>query len=62
MPEIVVYAVEGRTHEQKKMLMQKITQAVVDSFDVPQNNVIVQIVECDARHKSRGGVLYSERE
>ncbi|MGK9063711.1 tautomerase family protein [Pseudomonas sp. SA195] len=61
MPEIVVYAVAGRTHEQKKMLMQKITEAVIDSFDVPRERVVVQIVESDPNNKSRGGVLYSER-
>ena len=61
MPEVVVYAVQGRTHEQKKMLMQKITEAVVESFNVPTDKVVVQIVESDPNNKSRGGVLYSER-
>jgi len=61
MPEVVVYAVKGRTREQKKLLMQKITQAVVESFEVARERVIVQIVEADPDHKSRGGVLYSER-
>lgn len=61
MPEVVVFAVQGRTHEQKKMLMQKITEAVVDSFNVPKDKVVVQILEADANNKSRGGVLYSER-
>ncbi|BDB69821.1 4-oxalocrotonate tautomerase [Comamonas sp. Tr-654] len=61
MPEIVVYAVEGRTHEQKKQLMQKITTAVEESFGVPLDKIVVQIVESKADNKSRGGVLYSER-
>ena len=61
MPEVVVYAVQGRTHEQKKMLMQKITQAVIESFNVPSDKVVVQIVEADPNNKTRGGVLYSER-
>lgn len=61
MPEVVVYAVQGRTHEQKKMLMQKITEAVIESFDVPRDKVVVQIVESDPNNKARGGVLYSER-
>lgn len=61
MPEIVVYAVQGRTHEQKKMLMKKITEAVVESFNVPNDKVVVQIVESDPNNKSRGGILYSER-
>ena len=61
MPEVVVYAVEGRTHEQKKQLMQKITTAVQETFSVPLDKIVVQIVEAKAEHKSRGGVLYSER-
>ncbi|WP_353174698.1 tautomerase family protein, partial [Paracandidimonas soli] len=52
MPEVVVYAVKGRTREQKKMLMQKITQAVVESFGIDGDRVIVQIVEADPDHKS----------
>lgn len=61
MPEIVVYAVAGRTHEQKKMLMEKITEAVIESFGTQRDRVLVQIVESDPNNKSRGGVLYSER-
>lgn len=61
MPEVIVYAVEGRTHEQKKMLMQKITAAVEESFGTQRDRILVQIVESKADNKSRGGVLYSER-
>lgn len=61
MPEVIVYAVEGRTHEQKKMLMQKITAAVEESFGTQQDRIVVQIVESKADNKSRGGILYSER-
>lgn len=61
MPEIVVYAVEGRTSAQKKELMQKITVAVQETFQVPADRIVVQIVESKSDNKSRGGVLYSER-
>lgn len=61
MPEIVVYAVEGRSAEQKKTLMVKITEAVVESFGVERDRVVVSIVETKACDKARGGVLYSER-
>ena len=61
MPEVVVYAVEGRTPEQKKLLMQKITAAVHETFGAPLERIVVQVVESKADNKSRGGVLYSER-
>ncbi|MBB2896244.1 tautomerase family protein [Pseudomonas sp. AS2.8] len=61
MPEIIVHAVKGRSAEQKKMLMKRITEAVVDSFGVAPDRVIVQIVEAEPEDKARGGVPYSER-
>lgn len=61
MPEIMVHLAEGRTPEQKKALMQKITQATVDSLGVPLDRVVVQIIESRGSDKSRSGVLYSEK-
>lgn len=61
MPEIIVHAVKGRSAEQKKLLMMRITEAVVDSFGVAADRVIVQIVEAEPEDKARGGVPYSER-
>lgn len=61
MPEVIVYAAVGRTAEQKKALMQGITQAVVDSFQVKAEVVTVQIVESAPDAKSKGGVPFSER-
>jgi 4-oxalocrotonate tautomerase len=62
MPEVVVYAVAGRSPEQKKALMTGITQAVVDSFGVLAEQVVVQIVESPADSKSKGGIPFSERQ
>ena len=61
MPEIVVYAVEGRSKEAKRALVKDITDAVVKNFGVPAENVVVQIVESSADSKARGGKLFSER-
>ncbi|WP_421760346.1 tautomerase family protein [Devosia sp.] len=61
MPEIIVYAVEGRSAETKKALMADITAAVVKNFAVPAENVVVQIVESPRDSKSRGGIPFSER-
>ena len=61
MPEIIVYAVEGRTPEQKKALMKDITDAVVKNFGTTADNVTVQIVEAKRTDKAKGGVPFSER-
>jgi 4-oxalocrotonate tautomerase len=60
MPEIIVYAVEGRPPEVKKALMKDITDAVVKNFGVAPERVVVQIVESPKNSKSRGGVPFSE--
>jgi 4-oxalocrotonate tautomerase len=61
MPEIIVYAVEGRTPEQKKSLMKDITDAVVKNFGTHIDAVTVQIVESPRTDKAKGGVPFSER-
>jgi 4-oxalocrotonate tautomerase len=61
MPEIYVHAVEGRSLDQKRALIQDITAAVVKHFDVAPDSVMVQIVESSKENKAKGGVLFSER-
>lgn len=60
MPEVIVFAVEGRTPSQKKALMQAITEAVAAHFEVDAQGVVVQIVEAKKDSKSKGGIPYSE--
>jgi len=61
MPEIIVYAVEGRSADQKRGLMQDITAAVVKNFGVAAEAVTVQIVEAPKDSKAKGGIPFSER-
>lgn len=61
MPEVVVFAVAGRTSEQKRGLMKDITDAVVKNFQVTADVVTVQIVESPKDSKAKGGVPFSER-
>ena len=61
MPEVIVYAVEGRSFEQKKGLMKDITSAVMKNFDVEAEVVTVQIIEAAKTSKAKGGVPFSER-
>jgi 4-oxalocrotonate tautomerase len=61
MPEVYVYAVAGRTPEQKKSLMKDITDAVVKNFGAAPDAVVVQIVEAAKTDKSKAGVPFSER-
>ena len=61
MPEVYVYAVAGRTPEQKRQLCLEITEAVAKTFGGGKESVTVQIVESPADSKSKGGVMFSER-
>ena len=60
MPEIVVYALEGRSVEQKRGLMKDLTQAMVKNFGVPADAVVVTMVESAKDNKAKGGVLFSD--
>jgi 4-oxalocrotonate tautomerase len=62
MPEIYVYAIEGRSIDQKRALIKEITDSVVRHFGVEAEAVVVQIVESSKTNKAKGGVLFSERE
>ena len=61
MPEIYVYAVEGRTMDQKRALVKDITDAVVRNFKVEPGTVMVQIMESPKTSKAKGGILFSDR-
>jgi 4-oxalocrotonate tautomerase len=60
MPEVVVYALEGRSVDQKRALMKDLTTAVVKNFGVPADAVVVTLVESSKSDKAKGGVLFSE--
>lgn len=61
MPEVVIYAVTGRSTDAKHALMRDVTDAVVKNFGVHPDLVTVQIVEAAADMKSKGGIAYSVR-
>ena len=61
MPEVVIYAVEGRSTEQKRGLVKDITAAVAKNLNVPVDAVVITISETSKENKAKGGVLFSER-
>jgi 4-oxalocrotonate tautomerase len=61
MPEVYVHAIEGRSKDQKRALIQDITAAVVTNFGVAADAVLVEIIETSKDNKAKGGVLFSER-
>jgi len=60
MPEVVVYALGGRSVDQKRALVKDITNAEVKNYSVEPGAVVVTIVESAKEDKAKGGVLFSE--
>jgi len=61
MPTIRVDMFEGRTPEQKKNLVQALTQAVVDTLGNKPDSVDIILNEVKRSDWATGGVLWSEK-
>lgn len=61
MPTIRVELMEGRTPEQKKNLVQALTQAVVDTLGSKPESVDVVLFDVKRSDWATGGVLWSEK-
>lgn len=60
MPFAQIHMLEGRTHEQKKAVIEKVTQALVEALDAPQKNVRVCIHEVPKENWGIGGITAAE--
>ena len=61
MPTIRVEMFEGRTLEQKKALVQALTQACVDSIGSKADSVDILLYELKKSEWATGGELWSEK-
>jgi 4-oxalocrotonate tautomerase len=57
MPTIIVEADEGRTVEQKRGLVEDITEAVCKNFNVPSQAVTIYIHEGKRENRGKAGKL-----
>lgn len=60
MPLFEVTIVEGRTAEQKKALIARLTEVAVETMDVPRDAVRVCIREIPLEHWGVGGETLAE--
>jgi 4-oxalocrotonate tautomerase len=60
MPRVIVQAVEGRTQDQKKKLVEGITQVVVDAYAVEPKTVTIVIEDIPKGNFAKAGVLAGE--
>lgn len=61
MPYVTVKMLEGRTEEQKKALVEKVTEAVSETTGAPKENVTVFIEEMSKNHYAVAGVRLSDK-
>ena len=61
MPGVIVYMAAGWTPEQKKKLMEELSETVVRNLGVDIESVVVQIVEAPLTDKMKGGKTFVER-
>jgi len=60
MPFAQIYMLEGRTAEQKKAVIEKVTQALVEAVGAPKEAVRVWIHEMPKEHWGIAGVSARE--
>lgn len=56
MPFAQIYLLEGRTEDQKRALIEKVTQAIVEALGAPQQNVRVWIHDMPKENWGIAGV------
>jgi 4-oxalocrotonate tautomerase len=62
VPLIEIHMLEGRNDEQKKALLEAVTQAVHTSIGAPLPSIRVWLQEFSPKEYMVAGELYSERE
>lgn len=60
MPIVTVQMLEGRTDDQKRELVEKVTEAVTSSTKAPADRVTVVIEEMKPENLGKGGVRASD--
>ena len=62
MPYVTVKMLEGRTEDQKRSLVEKVTEAVVETTGAPKDKVVVFIEEMPKNHYAVAGKRLSDQE
>lgn len=56
MPFAQIYIIEGRTEEQKRAVIEKVTQALIDAINAPKESVRVLIHDLPKENWGIAGV------
>ena len=60
MPHIQITMLKGRTIEQKRKIVQRITDVISEEGKTPKEGVIITILEVDREDYAHAGVLMAD--
>ena len=61
MPYVTIKLLEGRSEEQKKAMIEKVTAAVSETSGAPEEKIVVFIEEMCKNHYAVGGKRLSDQ-
>jgi 4-oxalocrotonate tautomerase len=61
MPHIQITMLKGRSIEQKRKLVERVTDAMAEEAKTPKEGIVVTIVEVEREDYARGGVLMADK-
>ncbi|MGB5824234.1 MAG: 4-oxalocrotonate tautomerase [Proteocatella sp.] len=61
MPIVQVELIKGRTIEQKRAMIEKVTAAICETTNCPTEAVSIIIREMDRENYAHGGVLHCDK-
>ena len=61
MPHIQITMLKGRSVEQKRKLVQRVTDAIAEEVGAAKEGVVITIVEVEREDYARGGVLMADK-
>jgi 4-oxalocrotonate tautomerase len=60
MPIVQIHLIEGRTPEKKEELIKKVTDAIVETLQIPKDRVRIVILEGPRENLGYGGIPLSK--
>jgi 4-oxalocrotonate tautomerase len=61
MPHIQITMLKGRTIEQKRKLVERVTDAMTEEAKTPKEGIVITIIEVEREDYARGGVLMADK-
>ncbi|MDF2636199.1 MAG: 4-oxalocrotonate tautomerase family enzyme [Pelosinus sp.] len=61
MPIVQIDMIEGRTTEQKREMVKKVTEAIMQTANCPADAITIVIREAAKQHIAKAGILMSDK-